>query len=276
MEIKPLNDSTTIKFNIAETSVKTLQAPAKIKTDKEGIIPNSLYKVIRWEVFRQRFTMIFSSMIFVAMTIMISLYASKTIHTGWASYIIPATALLFSMLKLFKTIQEFFWLRKAVRIYKEGLKVDLGTNSTPPFITRIYTELFRKQVAHNWLTFTLLFYGGILTVLLWLLKDVSWWIFEFKKWIHSLFSNPDLMSWLFTAALIVIVVAHIVFMIQRRARILDINAYFGQNITPESEISIIKQERNKMYRRIFIMSVLIILVIPLAIKLILRIIKRKK
>lgn len=276
MEIKPLNDSTTIKFSIAETSVKSLQAPAKEKTDKEGIIPNSIYKVIRWEVFRQRFTMIFSSIILIVMIIMVSLYASDAIHVGWASYIIPITVSTFSLLKFLKTLQEFTWLRKAVRLYKEGLRVNLGTSSTPPFISRIYVELHRKQIAHNWLTFTLLFYGGILTVLLWLLKDVSWWIFEFKKWIHSLFSNPDLMSWLFTAALIIIVVAHIVFMIQRRARILDINAYYGQSITPESEISVIKQERNKFYRRLFIVSVIVILIIPLVIKLILRIIRLKK
>lgn len=276
MEIKPLNDSATIKFSIAETSVKSLQAPVKEKTDKEGIIPNSIYKVIRWEIFRQRFTLVFSSLIFLAMGIMISLYASKAINAGWASYIIPVTIATLSLLKLLLTLQEFAWLRKAVRQYKDDLRVNLGVSSTPHFVSKIYIGLHRKQIAHNWLTFTLLFYGGILTVLLWLLKDVSWWIFEFDKWIHSLFSNPDLMSWLFTAALIIIVVAHIVFMIQRRARILDIDAYYGHSITPESETSIIKQERNKFYRRLFITSVIIVLIIPLVIKLILRIIRLKK
>lgn len=47
MNIKPLNDTATIKLNISEVSVKTLQAPARIKSDKDEIIPNGIYKVIR-------------------------------------------------------------------------------------------------------------------------------------------------------------------------------------------------------------------------------------
>lgn len=275
MNIKPLNDTATIKLNISEVSVKTLQAPARIKSDKDEIIPNGIYKVIRWEIFRQRFTLIFSSSLLIAMAVLISLYAT-TWSSGWASYIIPIVVTLFSMFKFLKTLQEFFWLKKSVRIYKEDLRVDLGTGTTPPFISRIYVELHKKQIAHNWLTFTLLFYGGIFTILLWWLKDVSWWIFEFKEWIHALFSNPTLMTWLFTAALIVIAVMHVVFMVQRRARTLDINAYFGQNITPEAELSVIRQERNKFYRRLFITSVIVILIIPLVVKLILRLVRYKK
>ncbi len=274
MNIKPLNDTATVKLNISEVSVKSLQTP-KLRTDKDDIIPNGIYKVIRWEIFRQRFTLAFSSALLIAMIILISLYAT-IFAAGWAGYIIPAIVTIFTLFKFLKTLQEFGWLGKATRIYREDLKVDLGTSTTPPFISRIYIELHKKQITHNWLTFALLFYGGLLTILLWWLKDVSWWIFEFKQWIHSLFSNPTLMSWLFTAALIIIVVMHIIFMIQRRSRILDINAYFGQNITPESEISVIRQERNKFYRRIFIVSVIVILVIPLVVKMILRLIRIKK
>lgn len=272
MNIRPMNDTATLKLNISEIQTRTLATP-KIAIDKSGVIPNGIYKVIRWEKFRQRFTMIFSALLLTAMIILISLYAT-VFESKWVSYIIPVIVGVGSAWKLLATSLEFKWLRKSIETYKEDIRI--GLTSTPPFISRLYLSLHKKQVAHNWLTFALLFYGGIFTLLLWWLKDVSWWIFEFKTWIHSLFANPTLMMWLFTSALLLIAVMHIVFAIQRKSRILDINAYFGQGIIPESEIETIKQAKNKMYRRLFIVSVMILLIIPLVVKLILKLVRLKK
>lgn len=272
MNIRPLNDTATLKINISEIQTRSLATP-KVSMDKTGVIPNGIFKVIRWEKFRQRFTLTFSALLLVSMIILITLYA-MVFDSKWVSYIIPGVVALAAAWKLMATTLEFKWLKKSVETYKEDIRI--GLTSTPPFISRLYIGLHKKQVAHNWLTFVLVFYGGIFTILLWWLKDVSWWIFEFKIWIHSLFSNPSLMMWLFTSALVVIVIMHIIFAIQRKSRMLDINAYFGQGIIPESEIETIKQAKNKMYRRLFIVSIMILLIIPLVVKLILRLIRMKK
>lgn len=84
------------------------------------------------------------------------------------------------------------------------------------------------------------------------------------------------MVWIATGALIAIAFMHIVFAIQRKKRILEIDAYFGLTLIPEGELATIKEVRNKFWRRVFILSVMTILVIPLITMLIMKLISRKK
>ena len=268
MEIKPMYDN-TIKMNV--TSIK-LEAPTKMKADKDRTIPNGIYKVIRWERIRQWFTIGLNISIVTAAIILTILYAT-VLDVSWIAYSVPIILFLLSGWKLLTTLFERGRLNRSVERYKEDLRIGLDT--TPPFIANLYMSLHTKQVAHNWLTMFTLFYGGIATLLLWWLKDVSWWIFDFKSWIEGMFSNPTTMAWLFTTLLLTVSVLHIVFAIQRNKRIQEINSYFGTAIASTSDIETMKQSKNKMYRRLFIISIMVVLVIPILVRFILKFTKRK-
>ena len=269
MEIRPMYDN-TIKMSINQVKLES----SKISETKQKgeTIPNGIYRVIQWERIRQWFTIGISSSILTISAILFVLY-KIVMNVSWIAYAIPLTLFLLSSWKLITTLLERSSLNRDVNRYREDLKI--GLTSTPPFIANMYIKLYQKQVSHNWMTMFILFYGGISTLLLWWLKNVSWWIFDFKVWISNMFSNPTTMAWLFTALLITVAIIHIVFAIQRKKKILDINSYFGQNLAPASEIETIKASKNKMYRRLFIISVMVFLIIPIVVRFILKFIKRK-
>ena len=269
MNLKPMNSTQTIKFINPIVETKTIMKSTK--HDPINQIPNGIYKVIFWEKLRQKVTLMFSILGLIASLILATLYA--TIWGGaWGTFILPSVVGLLSLFKLMTTYVESKALKSAVKRYREDLKIGLG--SVPPFISKLYINMHQKQIRHNWLTFFIMFYFGIFTLILWWLKNVSFWILEFDVWIKTLFLNPNLMVILFTVGLLFTIVIYIYMTIQRKKRILDIEAFFGSQVTPAVEMTKIKMEMNKFYRRIFILSVIIILVIPLFIKAMLRIFKK--
>ena len=268
MELKPKFDN-TIKMNVS--SVK-LSAPSGVKKETDSVIPNGIYGVIRWERIRQWFTLGLNASIVMAAIILASLYAT-IIDVSWIAYIVPIIMFLLSGWKLMTTWFERQRLKRDVERYKEDLRVNL--DSTPPLISNLYKRLHISQVGHNWITITLLFYGGIATLLLWWLKDVSWWIFDFESWISNMFSSPTTMAWLFTALLTFVAVSHILFAIQRQKRIREIDSYFGMKLGNPTDIENFKAARSKAYRRMFIISIMIILIIPLVVKFALKVIRKK-
>lgn len=270
MDIKPLFQTETVKIVAPKTNIKHVDS--KIIKDPDGIVPTSIYRVIKWENIRQKITLLFLAIGLIGFSIWITLLAVN--DRSWVSYILPIVLFLTFIYKFFMTFVEIRALKRAVLRYREDLKYNLS--STPPFLTRMYLALHRKQVGHNWITFVTIFYGGILTLLLWTLKDVKWWIFDFKLWIKALFGNPMLMSWIFTVALILIAVFHIILAVQRKKKILEIDSFYGAHLAPNSEIDLLKKNYNKMYRRLFFFSVLIVLIIPLFAWIFYKLLRRRK
>lgn len=271
MDIKPLFQTGTIRIVAPKTNIKHVDT--KIIKDPDGIVPSSIYRVIKWESIRQKLTLLLLNLIIIAISIWIILL-STVYQSMWVGYLIPIILLMLLTYKVLITFFEMKTLKRAVIRYREDLKYNLV--STPPFLARMYLALHRKQVAHNWITFTIIFYGGIFTLLLWALKDVDWWIFNFKLWIGTLFGNPWLMSWIFTISLIFVAVLHIIMTVQRKKKIIEMDSFYGSQLAPQSEVEIIKTNYNKMYRRLFFISVLIVLVIPLFIWIVYKTIKRRK
>ncbi|TCG11676.1 MSC_0882 family membrane protein [Mycoplasma todarodis] len=273
MQLTPINSNDTITFTNTSTFTKTELKHSKIVADPAGKIPNGIYGVIRWEKFRQIITMILSGAMLIAMAIIITLGVFKW-NFGPLTYIAPSIAGILALYRFSISTLEFFNLKKSVTRYRQDIQV--GLTSTPPFISKMYVGMHKKQVAHNWITFTLLFYGGLSTIILWWLKDVNWWVFKFDIWIKNWMGNPSLIATLMSIALLVIAIGHVIFAIQRKKRINDMNLYFGSELAPESQIEEIKAIRNKAYRRLFIISILIILVIPIVVLIILKLIRRKR
>ena len=264
-----INATQTIKF--VNPMVETKIITNSTIQDPERQISNGIYKVISWERIRQ-IAILFTSLAgLLASIILIALYA--TVWNGsWGTFILPTLLGLLSSFKVMITYIEFKALRNAVKRYREDLKI--GLDSMPPFIPKLYMNMQQKQVKHNWLTFFIIFYFGIFTLALWWLKDTSFWIFEFDKWIKGLFGNPDLMVILFTIGLLLTVVMYIFMTIQRKKRIIEVEAFYGSQVIQTSELTDIKMKMNKFYRRMFIISVMGILVIPLVVKAVLRILKK--
>jgi len=63
--------------------------------------------------------------------------------------------------------------------------------------------------------------------------------------------------------------------IQRKRRLLEIDSYFGEQIMPQTDIDSIKTTENKMFRRLFIISLMVFLIIPIVIKIVNRILRKK-
>ncbi|CAM9139376.1 MSC_0882 family membrane protein [Mycoplasma todarodis] len=273
MDLRPINNNDTITFVNTSTFTKTNLKTTKIVADPTGAIPNGIYGVIRWEKFRQVITMILSGALLIAMAIIITLGATKW-DFGPLTYVAPSVAGILALFRFSISTMEFISLKKSVARYRQDIQV--GLTSTPPFISKMYIGMHKKQVAHNWITFSLLFYGGLSTIILWWLKDVSWWIFKFDVWIHNWMGKPSLIATLMSIALLVIAIVHIIFAIQRKKRINDMNMYFGAELAPESQVEEIKAIRNKAYRRLFIISVIVVLVIPMVVLAILKLIRRKR
>lgn len=269
MEIKPKYNGATIRIN---APIKKKEFNNKVVSDPSGVIPNGIYRVIRWEKTSQIFNIAVSSGLILAMSILIGIYIG-VYNKGFWAVLMPIIVSILSIWKLIVSVMDISRLKRQVDRFKEDMKI--GLTSQPPFIIRIYRQLFIRQVRHNWATFFLIFNGSIITLLLWWLKDVNWWIFNFKKWISYLFVNPSLMTILFAIALISIAVIHIFFAIERKKRIMEIESFFGETIISGNEIDQLKAQQNKFYRRLFIIYLMIVFIIPIFVKIILRFIRRK-
>ncbi|MCP4337187.1 MAG: hypothetical protein GY679_05065 [Mycoplasma sp.] len=273
MDLKPINQQDTITFINTSTFHKPLTKTQKVVKDPQNTIPNGIYGVINWEIRKQKAVGILSTLFLITAIVLIILQL-KLWKTGPLTYIPTVSLLLISIYKSSICLIEFLGIKKSVVRYRQDMIV--GLTSTPPFISKMYIDFNKKQVSHNWITFSFIFYGGLFSLLLWWLKDVKWWIFDFKKWIQNLFGQPKLVATLVAVSLLIVVIIHIAFAIMRKKRISDMNMYFGQEMATQSQIEEIKTNKNKLYRRIFLISVLIILIIPIIIRIILKIINRKR
>lgn len=271
MDVKPLFQTETIKIVAPKSNIKQLDS--NVIKDPDGIVPPSIYRVIKWESIRQKLTSIILTIVCLGIVTWIILLSTVQ-KSGWYGYILPVILMLLVIYKWLITMIEIKALKRGLTRYRQDLKYNL--TSTPPFLTRMYLALHRKQVAHNWITFVIIFYGGIFTLLLWSLKDVNWWIFDFKTWIAALFGNAFLMSCIFTICLLLVAILHIVMTVQRKKKIIEMDSFYGSRLAPQSEIEIIKTNYNKMFRRLFFISLLIVFIIPLFVWIVYKTIKRRK
>jgi Mg2+/citrate symporter len=76
--------------------------------------------------------------------------------------------------------------------------------------------------------------------------------------------------------LIGVMIVHIWFTIFRKKRIIDIQSFFGNEVISQIEIQKTTSDMNKAYRKIFFLSILTILIIPLIIKVIISKVRSKK
>ena len=159
-------------------------------------------------------------------------------------------------------------------MYRESIVA--GSKLTPPFISSLYLKLYKKQTRQNWVVIAFIFYGTVTTLIFWWLKDVNWWIFEFKTWIANLATNPEIIGSIMIGILVTVLFFHIYFTIYRKKRIIDIQSFFGNEVISQLEIDNIVSNQNKKYRRIFFLSIIIILVLPFIIRIIYRKVRGKK
>ena len=273
MEIKPMFETGTFEI-INVTNVKANPIKSNKLKDPEGIIPSAMFRIINWEKKRQLFILGINLIIFLLALSMTLVYSFHVYNVIWLAYSIPAIMGVWSISRVSLMWLERSALNRSVDRYRENLKS--GLQSVPPFIPKLYKSLHLNQVKHNWLTFSFIFYVGLLTLLLWSLKNFSWWIFDFETWINSLFHNPNLMVMMLTTSLILVSLFHIIFAIERKKKVIEIDSFFGESLIPMSDLELMKMEKNKAYRRIFVISVMIVLVIPMIVKWTIKILRKRK
>ncbi len=261
LELKPIYNTGTITFIESPEKVTLKKIDSTFIKDPEGVIPNGIYKVFKHEKGRQKFLLIFFGIIMIGLILWLSLLSTvffKKVHPFW--FVPSAVAIILTGWKLISTILDARHLSQSIAIYRESLLA--GSRLTPPFISNLYIKLYKSQAKQNWIVIAFLFYGIIFTLLFWWLKDANWWIFTFKDWIHDLTKNPEFVGFLLIVIMIGVLIFHIYFTVYRKKRIIDIQSFFGNEVISQAEIDEIVKNKNKVYRRAFFISVLVVLVLP--------------
>ena len=274
LNLKPIYDTGTVTFVDAPKNITLKKIDASYTKDPKGIIPNGIYKVFRHEKKKQAFLLIFNTIIIAIVTTLFALFVTDwkaQIHWFWNVPLVVVGAL--AMTKFVFVGLEMRHLVVSVRMYRESLMA--GSRLTPPFISSLYLKLFKKQTRQNWVVIAFIFYGTIITLMFWWLKDANWWIFEFNIWIKNLTKNPEAVGGIMISILIFTLFLHIYLTIYRKKRIIDIQSFFGNEVISQVEIDNIVAEQNKKYKRLFLLSIIIVLVFPFIIRIIYRKIKGK-
>ena len=270
----------TVANRLAYETLQTKALSTKDKNrlkDPQGIIPNGIYKVFSLEKSVKLASIISSLIIFIISAIFItlfitspSLFINTTINEKikWGWYIIPSIAIVLTFYLMTIELIELIGISRSVVAYRDSIK--LGAISTPPFITLLYRKLILKQVRRTWLVVAIIFYVGIFTLIFWGLKDVKWKHLDFKKWIHNSFPNPELVIYILCGIMAAVLALHISFTIFRKKRTVDIQSFFGNEVMDYNELQEKKSKAHKFYAKIFLISILLILVLPFIIYIILK------
>lgn len=270
----------TVANRLAYETLQTKALSTKDKNrlkDPQGIIPNGIYKVFSLEKSVKLASIISSLIIFIISAIFITLFITSPslfISTAnnekikWGWYIIPSIAIVLTFYLMTTELIELIGISRSVVAYRDSIK--LGAISTPPFITLLYRKLILKQVRRTWLVVAIIFYVGIFTLIFWGLKDVKWKHLDFKKWIHNSFPNPELVIYILCGIMAAVLALHISFTIFRKKRTVDIQSFFGNEVMDYNELQEKKSKAHKFYAKIFLISILLILVLPFIIYIILK------
>ncbi|MCU4117406.1 hypothetical protein N8G13_02975 [Mycoplasma zalophi] len=288
MQLKPWNqehknqndDSQhTATMSINNTIENKSFASTKTK-DPEGIIPNSIMRIYNWENLSKIINILISSVLLVASSILIILLALKPTlfkleKTPWIWYVLIGVFMLFVLWKWINDVIEFSSLKRSIKDYRETILRQEKT--TPAFIGILYRKLVLRQTSHNWITIATVFYFGIFTLIFWAIKDSQWiqygdlvhkdtnnpaFVLDFKTWINNSFPNPINWVYLFTGIIFLIVLIHIVWAILRKVRITNIRDSFGLETEIIQKIQEEKAKQNRFYAKIFLISILLVLILP--------------
>lgn len=275
LDLKPIYNTGTISFSDTPTVVENKNFKRDKAIDANEIIPHGIYRVFNNEIKKQKFIIGLNLVIFLSFLITIILMAASVIKTlGWFWYIPFSIFVLCAGWKSVSTNLELSGMKASIRSYREALSN--GSSFTPLFITKMYMKLYQTQVAQNWVTIAILFYGSLGVIVFWFLKDAKpFWIFDFKTWIDNSTKNPELVAYFLIFGLILTGILYFAFTIYRKKRVIDIQSFFGNEVVSQVEIETIKSKKNKLYGKIFFFSVLIILLLPIVGWIIYKLIKKK-
>ncbi|WP_373441135.1 MSC_0882 family membrane protein [Metamycoplasma equirhinis] len=272
----------TISSHMQAETIATSTINKKVKTlDPDGIIPNGIYKVFKYEKNIKRAVIIFDAIITAMSIICIILFACvpqsfnfnkvANFKLPWGWYIVPILLATLTLVNLIIETIEYLGIKKSVIAYRESIRS--GTSTTPPFIALLYRKLIVKQARRTWAVIAVIFYVGLFALTLWGLKDKVWGKLNFKAWIHNAFpgeNGANIVLYALCGIMIVVLVLFIVNTILRKKRMVDIQSFFGTEVMNYSELAEKKSATHRFYAKIFFLSVLIILVLPIIVYLILK------
>lgn len=278
-EVQLVNATNVLPFNQATniSHKKTL--------DPEGIIPNHIYKLLNGEKNFKRVNLIIFSLIFLFSLIACFLFAfAKNLFNNlikdenvtkipWGWYVLPAILIAISIPYFFLNLNDFIFVKKTFYYYRE--KIKRNDFSVPTYIKNLYLKLIKRQARRTWLVVALIFYLGVFTLIFWGIKDQKWGLLDFQKWIYNSFANPNVLVYSICGIMLTIILVFIIATIYRKKKITDIQVYFGDEVMSYEEFNKEKTNAYKFWAKIFFLSVLILLVIPIIILLIIARVRKR-
>ncbi|AXE60935.1 hypothetical protein DA803_02465 [[Mycoplasma] phocae] len=266
---------------ISNSINETILAREKRTLDPEGIIPNGIYRVFRHEKNIKRLTIIIDFILALVSTIVILLFVFQpqifntkkvipfTIPWGW--YIVPSLLLATTFINFISESIELIGIVRSITAYRDS--IISGSSSTPPFISILYRKLALKQVRRTWFVIAFIFYVGLFTLTLWGLKDKKIGFLDFQKWISNAFpreNGANIVVYSLCGIMIAILIIFILNTILRKKRMVDIESFFGNSGINYNEIADRKTSAHKFYAKLFFLSILVLLILPIVIYIILK------
>ncbi|MBN0970409.1 MSC_0882 family membrane protein [Mycoplasma phocoeninasale] len=260
---------------------ETILAREKRTLDPQGVIPNGIYRVFRHEKNIKRITIIIDFILALASIIIVLLFVFQPqlfnvkkvdeFKIPWGWYIVPVLLFLITFVNFISESIELLGILRSIVAYRES--INSGSSSTPPFISILYRKLALKQVRRTWFVIAIIFYVGLFTLALWGLKDKTLGLLDFKKWISNAFpqeNGANIVVYSLCGIMIAILVIFIINTIFRKKRMVDIESFFGISGINYNEIADRKSSAHKFYAKLFFLSILILLILPIVVYIILK------
>ncbi len=180
--------------------------------------------------------------------------------------IFPLILGLIGVYHLVLLLFEFKFLKKDIIIHNNNARYEKASKSEEGLISKVYLNTQLNQIKHNWWLLFTTTYISLFVLLIWGLRDKSWYFLKFSTWLVNWFGNPNLLLKILVLSLVINFAFYILALTVRKRRMQHIEMYFGHEyvIDPE-ELDKISNRHHRFYVKTYILTLFLILIIPILI-----------
>lgn len=295
MKYRPIQNLNTIEIVKSNHDLGLAQSNRRVYQDPKHQFSPRIYKVIRGEKILKitALSISFSIMIFSIILFILTWFKVGPFNTGGEKPLIGYLVLFgtlgfFSMIQGAKnSIENLKWTHTVQR-YRDAVSAGDYTSSTTFHI--VYRKIILKDINLLWILIFILTYLGIITLIIFGLYQSGTWMagsrdghffieLPWREWLDNGFKNTRLFCLISVIIMASLIVAYSVIKVFDKKRLADISDFLGErSVEIQEQIETAKKDRNKMWARIYIISVVLTILLPIALVLILiwRGILRKK
>ncbi|UUM19017.1 MSC_0882 family membrane protein [Mycoplasma sp. 1018B] len=289
----PIENTENIEIIKNEKNFKIFDNQKKVYTDPDKILSSSTYKVVKIEQRLKLFLTLFSLLFFIISSI---LFILIYLEVGWifnqkydGYLVLLGFIMFFSLVFCLKNFIEKIKWDKTIKNMKNSTRN--GDYSYDHIFYITYKKIILKNVNLLWISIFIITYLGIFTLILYGIYTSGVWeigkdseVFNLKiDWkliLDNAFGNTINLCIINCAILIAVVVFYTIISLIDKKRLSDIEVNFSEKATELiNATSKEKNDRNKLWVKIYIVCVLLTILLPILVVLILfwkKVIRRKK